>query len=858
MTFWRALYSVWAFCILGACHCATRAQVVSNYAVRVSASVQASPPRITLSWPADTAATGYNVYRKSRDAFSLDQSAWGTHVSLSGASSSYVDSAVSVGSAYEYRVSKSGGGWGEGYIYAGIEVPLVETRGKVVLLVDQTLSVELEAELTRLEQDLAGDGWEIVRHDVPRTAVSPSASGSEAGAARAAEIAYVKGLILAACASDESVKAVFLFGHVPVPYSGEIAPDDHVNHKGAWPADVFYGDTQGTWTDSWVNSTSATDPRNHNVVGDGKFDQPWLQDGVDLKLQVGRVDLSNLSAFSLSEVELLRRYLAKDHNFRHKRTLAEHRGLVRDGLGYLSGQVPAVFGWRNFAPFFGAQQSFATADWFGTLASESYLWGYACGGGHYTSIDGVGTTGDLASRDPRVVFTMFFGSYFGDWDSNNNFLRAAIATPTFTLTSAWAGRPGWHFHHMALGETIGFSTRLAQKNFILYAANYYPRYVHVALMGDPTLRMHVVGPPAAVLAMRNSSGGVDLGWGASTDTVLGYHVYRASAALGPYSRVNSELITGTTYTDSAPGSDRFYMVRAVKLEVSGSGSYYNASQGFFQTVEEGQALLPTSVGITSSANPAVPGQSVTFAATASPVPPGEGTPTGSVQFKIDGVDAGAPVALENGTAIYASSSLGHGSHTVAAAYAGDANFEASSGQLHPDQLINTPPVAGSDTIERDPTGGTKVSIDTLLSNDSDPDADTVTFLGVSATSAHGGIVTRDDSWIFYSPAPGFTESDSFTYTIGDGFAGPQTGTVTVAIRLDDGPSQNLTIQDLGNGSYQVRGDAIPGRTYRIQFTTDLSNPDWQTLGTVAADVFGVFVFIDTPGPSTRFYRSAYP
>ena len=60
---------------------------------------------------------------------------------------------------------------------------------------------------------------------------------------------------------------------------------------------------------------------------------------------------------------------------------------------------------------------------------------------------------------------MFFGSYFGDWDSPNNFLRAPLATPTYTLTSAWAGRPYWMFHHMALGETIGFSTRLTQNNF---------------------------------------------------------------------------------------------------------------------------------------------------------------------------------------------------------------------------------------------------------------------------------------------------------------------------------------------------------------------------------------------------------
>jgi hypothetical protein len=38
-------------------------------------------------------------------------------------------------------------------------------------------------------------------------------------------------------------------------------------------ADVYYADLDGTWTDASVNNTSASSPRNHNVRGDGKFDQ---------------------------------------------------------------------------------------------------------------------------------------------------------------------------------------------------------------------------------------------------------------------------------------------------------------------------------------------------------------------------------------------------------------------------------------------------------------------------------------------------------------------------------------------------------------------------------------------------------
>lgn len=44
---------------------------------------------------------------------------------------------------------------------------------------------------------------------------------------------------------------------VPVAYSGDINPDAHNDHKGAWAADIFYGDLDGRWTDTLINNTSA-------------------------------------------------------------------------------------------------------------------------------------------------------------------------------------------------------------------------------------------------------------------------------------------------------------------------------------------------------------------------------------------------------------------------------------------------------------------------------------------------------------------------------------------------------------------------------------------------------------------------
>jgi hypothetical protein len=86
--------------------------------------------------------------------------------------------------------------------------------------------------------------------------------------------------------------------------------------------------------------------------------------------------------------------------------------------------------------------------------------------------------------------------------------------------------------------------------------------------------------------------------------------------------------------------------------------------------------------VTASANPSVLNQSVTFTATVTPVV-GNGTPTGTVQFQIDNVNFGSPVALTTaGTATSGpTAALAVGPHTITAIYSGDGSFIGSSGSL---------------------------------------------------------------------------------------------------------------------------------------------------------------------------------
>lgn len=568
----------------------------------VSAVANASTPSITLTWPQQSGHT-YAIYRKTRAATS-----WGSQYGTA-TSTGFVDTSVSNGQEYEYKVQDSGN---LGYVVSGIDVAAVEHRGTMILIVDKTYAAELTFELSRLEQDLVGDGWSVIRHDVDRhTDTDHDNSTHDDEDAYIAGVSQVKNLIQDDYDNNPSdVKAVFLFGHVPVPYSGTtpwdghyatnpIDPDDS-SHIGAWATDIYYGDmTGGAWPDTQNPSAAAVtncyyDPspreENWNEAGDGKFDVDYLNEDQLPELAVGRVDMARLSVFSEPEVELLRRYLDKDHAYRTDAWNVPRRGLIDH---YWTDYNRTS--WGNEAALFGASNiTEASWSWFPTLSSNAYLWASGSGPGTYTNAYHIGGTADYATTPTYAVFNTLLGSHFGDWDSDNNFLRAPLANDGFGLTSTWGGlfvsseyESAGYYHGMGMGETIGdglLSTQTrAGTTYYSGTLGIVPALVVNSLMGDPSLRLHTVAPASNLQISSASGGGVDIDWDASSDTsVAGYYIYRASSPFGPFTRVNTGSYTiGTSYTDSSGtyGSS-VYMVRAVKLE-TGSGTYYNLSQGIF-------------------------------------------------------------------------------------------------------------------------------------------------------------------------------------------------------------------------------------------------------------------------------------
>lgn len=66
---------------------------------------------------------------------------------------------------------------------------------------------------------------------------------------------------------------------------------------------------------------------------------------------------------------------------------------------------------------------------------------------------------------------------------------------------------------------------------------------------------------------------VALSWNPSTSTVIGYNLYRGTQSGGPYSRLNSALLSATSYTDAGvqSGATYYYVSTAVNSSNVESG-----------------------------------------------------------------------------------------------------------------------------------------------------------------------------------------------------------------------------------------------------------------------------------------------
>jgi len=558
------------------------AQNPQDAVVSLQLSAGLNPPAVFLSW--DTPQpSNITLLRRAKDE---PGNAWVQIVSANETLlNGHFDLGLDGSKTYEYAIERQTGNiTARGFAYANFFTPVVDGRGKILVFIDSTTADELGADLIRFKNDLRGEGWQPV----------PFKTGPFTS------VAWVKNQIQTAYNADPAtVKAVLLMGNVPVPYAGSMAWDSKPDHIGAWPCDAYYGDVDGVWTDQTVNLPNTARLANRNVPNDGKFDQNILPSAVELP--VGRLDFSRLSAatFGDSPIELLRKYLLKNHLWRSGLYQTPNSAIVDDHLGWSGGEAYAANGYRNAVPLVGAGNVVDGAF----INTQRHLLGFGAGtNGTYSGAGGIGNALDFATDSVHSVFTALYGDYFGDWDFETNpLLPAVLASKGGVLATAWVGRPHWMLQGLASGETLGFclkETQNAQYN-TAYGGTNGESGAHIALLGDPTLRATIVTPPTNVRAVSNCNK-VNLHWTASKNPdVLGYLVYRSFEQDGPYERLSPDYIYQTSWEDLSPlPGTLYYSVRAVKLEVrSGGGAFYNSSTGPPEKVIFEPGTGPTALGL---------------------------------------------------------------------------------------------------------------------------------------------------------------------------------------------------------------------------------------------------------------------
>ncbi len=545
---------------------------------------------LRLEWKPETYSGTFRIYKRNLIHTNGD---WGSPlINISGTSgdTSWTDPDLLPGQAMEYLVAKvntSGGFEAFGFTYAGNEAFRVAPdsswffgraqRGHMLLLIDSAYIGALSQDIQELRENLLARGW----------------FSDCLYAGRGESAAAVKTRILAFCNQSKfQPSALYIIGHVPVPYSGYFSnsgdrppPDGHVegvgNHTGAWPADAYYGDLKGNYTDETVSCTTGNQTRHHNVPGDGKFDQSVIANQVELDM--GRADFYQMDAFNKDDTALTRQYLRRsmDWHYGLKRSQFEKIALIDNNF---TGLNLASSGYHNFAALLPLSSTNDAADYLSSQKNRSYLWSYGCGAGSYTSCNGVGTSAQFAAQKDSFfnAFTMLAGSYFGDWDIKNNLMRSALAAGS--LSCFWGGIPKWYVHHMGMGMHMGYGARITQNNVNDYfngSFNGSWKGVFIALMGDPTLEMSPSPRPGA-LRVQRQLGSNWLRWDACSETVAGYNVYRVDTVNRIWYQLNREPLTELVFEDRMLiDAGTLYAVRSVELIETGSGTYWQTSAAQF-------------------------------------------------------------------------------------------------------------------------------------------------------------------------------------------------------------------------------------------------------------------------------------
>jgi hypothetical protein len=180
------------------------------------------------------------------------------------------------------------------------------------------------------------------------------------------------------------------------------------------------------------------------------------------------------------------------------------------------------------------------------------------------------STSSLSFGNVNVGSSSVLGVTFtNSGTANVNISNVSIAGPGFTASGIPAGLV------LTSGQTASLSATFAPA-----AAG--------SVTGSVSVTSNASNSPATITlsgtGVQPVAHSASLSWIASPSTVIGYHVYRATISGGPYTLLNSSLVSTTQYSDAnvQSGQTYYYVVTAVDSSNQES-SYSNQSSATIPT-----------------------------------------------------------------------------------------------------------------------------------------------------------------------------------------------------------------------------------------------------------------------------------
>ena len=174
-----------------------------------------------------------------------------------------------------------------------------------------------------------------------------------------------------------------------------------------------------------------------------------------------------------------------------------------------------------------------------------------------TALSGTGLASGQLGLSPG---TMNFGTVTDGTAVSQNGSLSAAGTDITVSSASWNGA-GFSL------SGITFPVTVPAGQSVPYTVTFDPQSAGTS---NGSLSFISNGTNSPTIATLTGTGAavqhsVALSWNASTSGVVGYNVYRSTQTGGPYSRVNSSLDAGTTFSDTGvtAGSTYFYVVTSV-------------------------------------------------------------------------------------------------------------------------------------------------------------------------------------------------------------------------------------------------------------------------------------------------------